>query len=188
MEILSRTNLVQTNTPTSFRSINLVQIPKTAFKKPDDLEFVEATFKNIIDKTNLKNPQMPGLVRVIAMLMDLVSRRLKSVSFLESPGYTKIASKSSSAIKPLDENYHSFFVFTENNKDKLLKRCALNNVFKMAKKMKGNKPNSPQADKDITMNKLVSREIELLTAGEPVNKFVVGDLSELEDTLRKIAL
>lgn len=200
----------QINTQPHFKSVNYVMIAKNAFERPDDVKLVEATFKNIIEK--VAPPQSKGIKGLLNLIFS-GSSALDYMYYLEKPGYSNVVSKLQDAKEPyiLNEfkqntnsprhsNGHSFVILTQEQKDRMVESFSPLNIIRMAKDsakrqieilkvLSGvHQPTTEQMKlaRNVASSEQTARSFDMVIAGEPVNKFVVNDLSELPEVLRKI--
>lgn len=185
----------QNNNHTSFGHVYLFQLPKNAFKNPDDLLAVGNTFEKAVKQITGENPKE----------FD------KTVTILEQPGYPLVVAelkkmgKSSLSLlgqsvgipirKSLMEDFHSFYVYTKEHKDVVCqlvdKQHIIELVADLLKKFSTLRDNSIESKNPITwatvkINDILSRQIEKVTAGVPVQKFVINNSLELRKALQKM--
>lgn len=210
MRITSQANFTQPKNQPAFKSINLIQVSKKAFENSDDLRAVNDSFSKATSKVTgkINNKFTDFLVS-----LGLGSKLIKTIGFLEQPRYIEImeelkklggglslnwlSQNTKTPIKePLSKDFHSFYIYTKRNKDKVLvansvssqENLATINSLAFAKYMV-NKSNSNCNDltkKLVEENRLILGIIDTDLHYEPVHKFVINDLSELPDIFKKI--
>lgn len=255
----------------NFTSVNLIQIPKTAFKSPENLKDVEEVFrqnirqiidvntprfslfpfnklkKNVKAISHLEYPFYPYLIETfkISQLtrkestlkkiseqveteIDKPLRPFGAKTFLKSIYLDELSSVVTGVVqklkesslnelntsiedlnittntkmkKPLNENLHSFFVLTKEQKDAVIDMRNSKQVLTLLK-------NTAQRGKTLVFNKIsdlfsennakenlcnianfvkhLNQEYEKVVAAEPVNTFKINSLSELPSVVNKI--
>jgi len=205
----------------NFGSVNLIQISKKAFQEPENLKLVSKTFDKTADKiTGEFIGKIPKPIATILTLLGLAKKGTKTGVYLESPLYRLILKDSQGpyslnwhcrnlgvpVLEPLNENYHSFYVHTKENKDYFLSlfhgegQKALSQELKIEINKKFPKDaKDVETMKDIKtqlrqiwmfnkakMDQLITERLNNFNKGGEVNKFVINDLSELPDVFKKI--
>jgi len=199
MKIMSQPQ-IQNNQQPNFTQINLVQVSKNAFKNPEDLYAVNKTFQ---DMANEAAGEINGGLSSILTLFGLGKKVNKTLDILEHPGYmsiTKKINKINRAIglqikKPINEDYHSFFVYTKEHKDAVFEALSPKNQINSLKQARAEAVIAARQGENITplslwvqvkANDISLNKLETATAGEPINKYVINDLKEIPDIFKKI--
>lgn len=190
----------QAKQPT-FKSIQLVKVKKNVFTTPDDLEIVSKTFDGIVNELERTHKKQLKLFLIENKLMDY-----KLCTFLEQPMYLdfvkeladnnlslpwlkRIIEDSGLSVQgPLDQNYHSFYVCSGQNKEaakeyinksnwKRLHKIAAKQEMKFASK-NDEEPNYRRAF--ARLNQLLVKTLQDEIIGEtPVRNIIIDDEKDL---------
>lgn len=181
-----RINPTQNNNQINFKSVNLIQVSKKAFKSPDDVLDVYNTFQKAL---NSATNDFPTKIGAFFSLIGVGKYINKTANFFEKPNYLNILREakmlgfnSLPSLKPISEDSHSFYVFTKEQKDALCDIFTLENLIKDA-------PSVVSSSKElisIRVNNYYTKKINEITKNEPLNMFEINDLSELPGLFKKI--
>lgn len=201
MKVISQLSLQQENKQPNFGKIQLVKMNKNLFEKPEDLDYVDDVFDEIVN----------GLERQRKSKLELflVENKLigdKVYTFLEQPMYIdfikelsdnklslpwlKIMTENSglSVQGPLDQDYHSFFVCSGNNKEaakeyinksnwKRLHKLAARQEMKFARK-KDEEPNNRRAF--ARLNQLLVKTLQdEIIGNSPVRNITIDNEKDI---------
>lgn len=200
---------VQNSNKASFGSVNLIQVSKTAFKHPDDLNLAYKEFNTAVNTTT---GEVNDLIGTIFNLIGMGKKTNKTITYLEqSPayfllgkemkksGYTKVSWMSKETgipiAEPLSPDHHSFTILTKEQKDKaspfasavnriLQYKRIIDETVAITKQGKGHIVDSMWTTAKI--NQLATEQMRPVLRGQPVNKFVIDDLSQLPTVFEKI--
>lgn len=123
---------VISNKQVSFGSVNLVQISKKAFKNLENLSAVDDDFSKYV---NSASGEKDGFFSKLFLKLGLRKNATKSLFFLEAPSFSMIDGFCKKnhipnqfwlakrfgigIIEPQDPDFHSFYVLTGEDKNKL---------------------------------------------------------------------
>lgn len=116
-------NSIQPNNKLNFKGAYLIQVEKQGFINPDNLKEVRDTFTHAL-RANTK--EVPPLIAKFLACCGLGEKAIKTVSFLEQINYVHMVESlrehpNSATIKgPIDDRYHSFYVYTKTLKDRAI--------------------------------------------------------------------
>jgi len=197
----------QNRNKTSFGSVNLVQISRTAFTNEEDLLEIS---KKFIDLNNKAFGEINGGLSSFLTKHGFGKKPNKTMTFLESPLFVsiekfcqknklsnpyKLGEKSGIQQKGFDENYLSFYVLTKEDKDAAFD--LLNEKSKTASKeidIKGINPldSTGKISFRAIMTRLELQEKKIVNdalisaTGAPQKTFKVESLSELPAVFKQI--
>lgn len=189
---------------TNFTSISIVQIPKSAkgFKNAACLKDIEKTFRDKISE--VIKPMKQSTLLMTLGIDRRVSRR--PFSILEQPMYPAImdeflkvkytnpsyincdldwfAKRAGISIrKPLKEDMYSFFVYTKDEKretrDYICGKNFTDPVINAAISFN-------RLKQLMKANEILRTKFDKIAEGKPINIFVINDLSEMPDVIKKI--
>lgn len=189
----------------NFKAISLVQIPRKAFKNPENIKECSQIFG---DKARqISGEKVKGAFG--ALLAMFFPSLIKSITILEnfSHSYAKLGLQSNNIDYPLswfkmnsgleipeakDENYHSFFVYTKKDKKNVMKA-----TIETARKIKDylkegtskySGSNSPllstyaTAKMGIDTDKIIAE----LTKDTPIKTFQIGSVDQLPQIAKEL--
>lgn len=188
------------NNQPNFKSINLIQVQKTAFKDSKDLLTVEKIFNDKLNKVSGETSDYKWLSvfeqPLYACIVDEFNRLKVAGRIHINCELDWLSDNLGSPMrKPIDIHYYSFLVYTKENKDTVLNnfnRLIVENKKRIAKvaknKIREGTTNSyfSLLIKKMEMNNLLMAKLEQITAKEPDNTFVINDISELDGVWEKI--
>lgn len=194
----------QYQTP-NFKAISLVQIPRKAFKNPENIKECSQFFGDKVKQ--ISGEKVKGAVG--ALLALFFPRLVKSMTILEnfSHSYAKIGLETNNINYPLswfrmnsgldipeakDENYHSFLVYTKNDKKNVMRA-----TIEIAKKLKSyiqegiskySGHNTPLASLYATAKMGIDTDkiIAELTKDVPVKTFQINSVEELDKIVKEL--
>jgi len=199
----------QNNNCRNFRSVNIIQVSKNAFKNTEN---AAAVSKSFIKASNKAAGEIhPGLSSILS-LFGFGKKANKTLTYLEQPGYVRVTKAVKrfgenfvnaisrktgvSSARPLMEDYHTFVVLTGEHKDKAISLASaksnlslINEISKGAAEKRVNgqlAKNEQEAWIALKSNELLNNRINSIIAGEDIHTFKINDLSELPETYKKI--
>lgn len=184
-----RINQNNNNQP-SFKSINVIQIKKSTFKHPDNLVEIE---NGVNDIFHMMTGEISGKSSGFFERIGLSKSKAKFYSYLEQPRYVQIVeslkkmggysinwlsqNKKISIREPINEDYHSFFVYTDKHKDICL------NIDKSVNRYAKNPKNTP-----VELNQYFIQELAKNMGEDKINYYRVEQLTQLPYVFNKIGL
>lgn len=166
------------NNKTHFKSSYVIQIPKSKFINPENITECDNAIRTAINRYIPQGEkcgyfEQPLWDKIITMLNEAGL----SVNWLKE--YSKIPING-----PIDENHHSFWLFTKETKDKILKEHSpIKHITRGFKVL----PNQNSEIKKLAaMNQSYIEDFSKIIAKEPVNLIKVKDWTELFGILPKI--
>lgn len=198
-------NITSQNNQPHFTSINQIMIAKKAFNKPEDLIAVEKTFKDELI-TIIGKPKAPKALRIIKGLLGMKTGT-KAKSFLEQPDYVNIYKKLNKPgmggfdwisqrlgipiDKPVNENYHTFFVYTNKEKDAIMKSFSgvMKEYLKKTRQLRNDKTISTNDSNlwiKVQINQMLNNVLKPIMEKSPPIITKVENLSELPAVLKNI--
>lgn len=206
MRITPQFNNTQTNNQPKFKSINIIQVSKEAFKNPDDLFGVQDQFFKEISK---KTKELPDFLINLLNAIGLGKKANKFIGLFEQPLYIPIANetkekglssiywfaqKAEIPIKgPLSSSHHSFWLYTKEHKDAAvdaLSKSRQKQIQKMIEQEEeqsflDNNPHSTEWNL-ARENQLLLEEVEKVNANQPIRTFKIENFSELPKVFEEI--
>lgn len=198
----------QNNNKTSFGSVNIIQVSKKAFNNSEDYIAINEEFHEAANKITR---EVGGKLNLVLNLLGLGKKSNKIISYLEEPGYIGIMKELKKSgnyslswlrqntgfpiAENLSEGYHSFTVLTKKHKDASSSLVSTKGLFEVWKKIikeeiqevrNGKKTKTAPVLTAAKINQAISEKIKPIIDGEPVNKFIIEDLSELPNVFKQI--
>ena len=193
----------------SFKSVNLIQVPKKAFKHPNDAIKVS---KDFIKASNKATGEIHPILSQILSLFGFGKKANKTLTYLEQPGYVEVEKANQkygaetvdaisrktniSNAKPLMSDYHTFVVLTKEHKDQATPLASakgnISMIAKMAKEgaeLRANNKLEPSEQAPwvaLKSNQILSEHMNNIMKDADIKTFQVKDLSELPKTFNKI--
>lgn len=188
----------------NFKGIYQVQIPKKAFREPNDYYGVASAFcEKVSEITGEKRP----VLQSILSLMGLGRRITKTYLTMEQPYFQELMStlqdvgnyslswvslRTKLPVRPpLSENHHSFFVYTKEQKDKVLKFCSFRKILGVSTQLNKEMDNPDPIRQDplwrlVRRSNLFNEKFDEVAEGVSIQKFEIEDLSELPKVFKQI--
>lgn len=175
----------------NFNGVYLIQVERKGFIKPDDLPYVKDIFTKAL-RANTKeiNPKIAKFLAYFGF-----GKHIKTISFLEQINYAKMMNDEQTGyIKPIDEKYHSFYVYTKEHKNRAIKALTPRKRYFMRDKVEG-KEEAKQfktgikydsTDTNKRANELFMMVLKRIRGNEPVKIFQIPSLSKLPDVVSEI--
>lgn len=204
MQIQSTPNY-NAKTP-NFKAVSIVQIPRKAFKNPENYKECSKIFANKLD--TLVGDRFTG--RLGTILAFFTTKPHKTASFLENTALLNaraamernnvnysvnwLEQNTGLAIpKALDENFHSFYVYTKDDIGKIMGivKQELKNLYTYAKEALAKYPKDKKMANIYTTAKY-GVNVEALSQeafkGTPVQKFKIENLDELKNIVKDLGV
>lgn len=214
MKITSQKNPNQQNYQPKFGQVYLIQVSKKAFSNPQNLDYVRDVFCNSVSKIT---KEMPFSLSNALAKLGVSRKSQKTFSFLESPTYPQIKKDlqesqapsihwfnfhiGNTVKEPLDQNYHSFYMLTKDDKNGLIDSFSPKNIkitwARLHSFMENAKSSIYQGlsnenilhsqKKDLywihaEFDKILAKNVK-----EPEKTFRINNLSELTEIFKEIA-
>lgn len=180
----------QYNNKQNFRSINVVQIKKTAFKNPEDVAKIEA---GVTEMFEIITEGSKGKVAGFLGNIKFLKKKPKIFSYLEQPRYVEILenlkksggyslnwlsqNKKVSVREPINEAYHSFFVYTDRHKDICL------DIDEKVNKFAKNPKNAP-----INLNQFFIRQLAEAIGNDEIKYYRIEQLNQIPKVFEEIGV
>lgn len=204
---------INNNKQVNFGSVNLVQVSKSAFKNLENLSAVDDVFSKYVNAASGENG---GILSKLFLKLGIRKKATKSLFFLETPSFSMIDGFCKKnhipnqfwlakrfgigIIEPKDRNFHSFYVLTGEDKNKLWDMAFGSENSKFSDKVNeivSKRREFAYSDKkylDCTDGKdffeieqrIVADSLVMPTIPPPENIFRINKLSELPDVLKQI--
>ncbi len=204
---------IKNNQSVNFGSVNLVQVSKSAFKNLENLSAVDDVFSKYV---NAASGEKDGILSKLLLKLRLRKNATKSLFFLETPSFSMIDGFCKKnhipnqfwlgkrfgigVIEPKDPDFHTFYVLTGEDKNKLWDTAFGSENHKFADKVheivskRRAFEDSGKQYLDCTDGKdffeieqrIVSDSLVMPMIPPPENIFRVNKLSELPDILKQI--
>ena len=189
---------------TNFKAINLVQVPKKAFAAPENMLACKEEFKLVLN--NMKKEEPTGIIQKLKKLLFAKSDKgiyclfenpsyyfTKFIMELQNINYSLGWFKNNSGLpikENLDDNYHSFYIFTGKDKSKAKKamKTSLWQIHKIQKKAVQKYPNDELLANVYTFAGYgidKDKKIDKLIKNNPIETIKVDNLDEFTNTLLK---
>lgn len=205
----STPNTIAKQQQLSFGSCVLVQVPKTAFKSPEDLKAVQRAFTKASDKITGDLSTTVNTILSYLSLSRLIKTGNRVVNFLESPFHTDIEKYCKNHQVPnsywfgvrsgipvpqaIDRDYHTFYVATNEHKDKYIDLSFDKEHNK--KIVQHTKPFDPRSTSisDYAAQIWIETKVRIGNAlmkalGKPERTFKINDLSELSEVYKQLGV
>jgi hypothetical protein len=201
---ISNSNLSVPN----FKAVNIVQVPKKVFKDPENLKECSNTFKLALAKETGDKVNR-GLFGIL--LSKILNKKNKTTHILERSSYYAsktmmeennvpyslywLSQNTGLPIKgALDKNYHSFFVFTQDDKKGVLKstRGAMKHILKTVREGNQLYPNDTDMQGVYTAAKIgvvLDKSLaEKTSIDNPSHTFRLKSLDDIKNIVKKLDL
>ena len=188
----------------NFKAVSIVQIPRKAFKNPENYKECSKIFANKLDK--LVGDRLTG--RLGAILALFTTKPHKTASFLENTALLNakavldknnikysvnwLEQNTGLAIpKALDENFHSFYVYTKDDIGKVMSavKQATKNLWSNMKEARMKYPQDSKMTHVYASTKYGVQAEALrqeIFKDTPVQKFKIEKLDELENIVKDL--
>lgn len=188
----------------AFKSTYLIKIAKNLFPEPDNLERVALFFSDTLEDTiNESNaiPNIPSIYRkffktfsfleqplYINMLEELKEEKVSSLAWLSQNIGLKIKN-------PINEHFHSFYVYTKEHKDLCMLACARGRINKILSGLKKELTDLQSQNKKGSQNSawlaafandILFRDVRKINKCTKIKQRTVRTLSGLNKTLKEI--
>lgn len=215
MKIATQSNIANQASQPKFGQNYLVQVAKNAFTNQDDLQNVSRVFSASV--RGIVGDAPSSLDKILGKF-GIPQKHFKVFTFLESPLRLQIAEDLKSAdapsihwfsqhigspVKPpIDPNYHSFFVLTQENRDNALNlfsrkrmKFVVNQISTLMQKLRAINAQDMTPEKIARENKKniywIHAQLDGLLAkevGESDKSFKIDSLSELPKVFESIEI
>ena len=188
----------------NFKAVSIVQIPRKAFKNPENYKECSKIFANKLDK--LVGDRLTG--RLGAILALFTTKPHKTAIFLENTALLNakavldknnikysvnwLEQNTGLAIpKALDENFHSFYVYTKDDIGKVMSavKQATKNLWSNMKEARMKYPQDSKMTHVYASTKYGVQAEALrqeIFKDTPVQKFKIENLDELENIVKDL--
>lgn len=184
---VNKSNNYRSSQP-NFKSVNIIQINKRVFKTPEDLAGIQSFANYIFNKlADIKTNTQPSFFNKIG----LVKQKKQTFSYLEQPYYVPIRKKLKEmgdyslswlsqnkkipVREPLNQDYHSFFLYTKEHKDFCVN---LDKQLQTAAKKQNTSP--------VELNQVCIEKYAEFMGNEPIKVFTIDSLEQLSSTFKQI--
>lgn len=198
-------NIQNNNIPkTNFKGIYLIQLPRKSFSDPKNYKACADLFIKSINKATNKRS-----LKFLNIFKPKLEQN-KLLSCMENPSYinarkvleylngeysiSELSQKTGLPIKkPIENKYHSFFVFTGEHKDKIemFLRKPMKYLEEFAAEGAEKYPNDREmaiAYAQLKFGVAQDKEVKFLIGETPIEKFRLKDFDELKNVVKNIAL